>query len=204
MPDGDPSFRVAAIVLAAGRSTRMGRPKALLPYRGRTFLGWIATAILEAPVDALVLVRSARGPELAGEVPPDSRIRWAINPNPDAQQIDSLAVGLASLGDEFDAAFACLVDHPAVSASTYVKLIESLRAGSRAIVVPTCGGRRGHPPLFRNSVFAELARSRDAGGARGVIRRDPSRVLEVETGDPGILADIDTPEDYDRLRGEWT
>ena len=92
-----------------------------------------------------------------------------------------------------------LVDHPLVEESTVALLVERFRQTRQPIVIPTFEGRRGHPVLFGRTVFAELFSAPLQEGARFVVRGRPELVDTVEVDDPGILADIDTPEQYENM-----
>ncbi len=191
----------AAVVLAAGRSSRMGRTKALLPFAGGTFLAAVVGSIRAAGIDRLWVVlgpdsSAARG-EVPVEVPPE---RILFNPEPDRGPIGSLRLALAALPADVPWLLMALVDHPAVRAETVRGLAERADSAPRdAIVVPMNRGRRGHPVVFGAGVFDELRSGPEAEGARGVVRRRPDRVIEWACDDVGILKDVDTPADLEGL-----
>lgn len=124
--------------------------------------------------------------------------RVEVNAQPAEGPITSLRVALGTLGDDVGACAFLPVDHPLVEAVTVARLIASLEASEAPIVVPSYGGERGHPVLFRRSVFSELFEDGLAEGARTVVHRHMPDLLEVEVSDVGVLADIDTPGDYRR------
>jgi molybdenum cofactor cytidylyltransferase len=97
----------------------------------------------------------------------------------------------------------CLVDHPAIASAVIRPLLERLQETSRPILIPTCQGRRGHPVLFHRSLFRELLEAPLEQGARAVVWRHAAEVEEVETGEKGILLDVDRPEDYQELLKSW-
>jgi len=191
---------ITAIVLAAGASERMGRPKALLPLGEGPFLAVILEKCRSAGLGEVVV---AVGPDL------DNRLsnidlgesRLVRNPRPETGPIGSIRLALADLNQTVEAVLVWHVDRPHVRADTVRLLLERFREGSQPIVVPGYGGRRGHPVVFGRAVFAELERVPDHEGARGVVRADPSRVALVDVDDPAVVEDIDTPEDYERLVG---
>ena len=192
-------LEIGAVVLAAGRSTRMGSPKALLPYRGRTFVAHIVEELRRAGVGPVAVVGPADLGLLAAAVPSAPRTRLVGNPDRDRGQIASLRHGIVALPEDCPGALSCLVDHPAVTSSTYRALIDAFREGGATILIPVRGGRRGHPPLFGRSVFQEILDCPDDGGARNGVGRDPTRVREVAVDDPGIHVDVDTPADFRAL-----
>jgi len=192
---------ISGILLAAGESRRMGSPKALLRYQGQTFIERICTAFLSAGVDELVVVLGAHAEILRPALPPHPALRTVVNPRYFQGQLSSLMVGIGALSPDSEAAVVNLVDHPLVSAETIKALIDSFRAAPLPILIASYQGRRGHPVLFSGQVYGEILAAPLDQGAKVVVRKDPARVREVQLDDPGILADIDTPEDYERYVG---
>ena len=189
---------ISGILLAAGESRRMGSPKALLRYQGQTFIERICTAFLTAGVDELIVVLGARAAQLRQALPTQANLRTVENPRYFQGQLSSLMTGIGALSPESEAAVVNLVDHPLVTAETITALIASFRAAPLPILIAAYQGRRGHPVLFSSQVYGEILAAPLDQGAKVVVRKDPSRVREVPLDDPGILADIDTPEDYTR------
>jgi molybdenum cofactor cytidylyltransferase len=113
--------------------------------------------------------------------------------------ITSFQAGIRALGPGLTAAFLFLVDHPLVEPSTIEAL--AAQAAPDRIVLPTFEGRRGHPVLFGSDVLAEILALPPSQGANVVVRRDTRRIVEVPVADAGVLVDIDTPEDFEKLRG---
>lgn len=192
---------ISGILLAAGASRRMGTPKALLLYQGQTFLERGCAAFLAAGVDELVVVLGAQAEAVRGAVPVHPGIRTVVNTRAFQGQLSSLMVGIGALSPASEAAIVNLVDHPLVTAETIKALIAAFREVPAPILVASYRGRRGHPVLFSRQVYGELLAAPLDQGAKAVVRRDPTRVREVPLDDPGILADIDTPEDYARYIG---
>jgi molybdenum cofactor cytidylyltransferase len=190
---------IAAIVLAAGKSERMGRPKALLPLRGRTFLGHILDTISQSSIARTVVVVGHHRAEIEGHVSPGTAVVY--NPNYEKGMITSLQAGVRALPSEVTGAFLFLVDHPLAQCDTIEALIKNLSPGR--IVLPTFQGRRGHPVLFASDIFQEILGLTESQGANIVVRKDPSRVVEVSVESPGILVDVDTPEDFRKLQNEY-
>jgi molybdenum cofactor cytidylyltransferase len=190
--------RVAAVILAAGASGRMGSPKALLRTEGHSFVRTIIDRFREAGIDGTFVVVGAHAKEIRTEIE-GMDVGLIDNPSWPEGQLSSIQRGIGCVErDGFDAAMIAPVDHPAVLSSTIAALLSGYRTHPHAIVLPVCGSRRGHPALFDRSVFRELLQASPAVGAREVIRRDPSRILEVHTNDEGVITDIDTPEEFAR------
>lgn len=195
--------RVAGVVLAGGASRRMGRPKAGLLLEGRTFLAHAIATQRAAGIATIVVVAGADRGAVEAAMPASASAVLLDNPAPERGQLSSLKVALAHLlGDPaVTAALVALIDHPGVTAATLGRILAAARSAHHAaIVLPTHAGRRGHPVLFARAVWRELLATPDELGARAVVRSDPRRVLEVAVDDPGVLLDVDTPSDLQRLR----
>ncbi|HEY5724749.1 MAG TPA: nucleotidyltransferase family protein [Methylomirabilota bacterium] len=190
---------IAGVVLAAGLSRRMGRRKLLLDLGGQPVIRLAVEGVAAAGVDDLVVVMPPDHSELAAALT-GIRHRVAVNPAPETGQAGSVVAGIAALGPAVRAALIALGDQPAVPRAVPVGLLTAYRATARAIVAPRYREGRGNPVLFDVSVFPELLRLTGDAGARGVIDTDPARVALV-TFDLPMPPDIDTPEDYETLRG---
>ena len=199
---------VPGVVLAGGRSSRMGRPKALLPVgQSDTFLSRIALTLRQGGVDDVVVVTSTH--TLAGSfesalekcTPPP---RIVINDQSTLGQLSSLLAGLRVIDHPgVDAMLVTLVDVPLVSNSTVRHLLRSYHQTRAPIVRPLHpdGGVHGHPVIFDRSVFGELRRTDLKMGAKSVIRMHQDEVLDVKVDDEGAFLDIDTPEEYQKILG---
>jgi molybdenum cofactor cytidylyltransferase len=195
-------MRVVGLVLAAGRSRRMGSPKALLRLGGASFLERVCAALREGGCDGVVVVAGPTGEAGADAVAAAAVAAGAEvlrNPEAGAEQIDSLRRALRALGDEPAAAVVSPVDVPAAGAAVVAALIDAWRRRDAPIVLPSHGGRDGHPALFARGVWPELLAGPLPEGARTVIHADASRVARVEVGVAAVLHDVDTPDDYRRL-----
>lgn len=189
-------LRVGALILAAGESRRMGRAKALLPLEGSTFLEVLVERFGLAGVAPMVAVLGSAAPEIRSAIKL-SAARVVVNPDPRRGQLSSIHCGLDALRpDEVDALFIAPVDVPRVGAGTLTRMVESL--GAHRLIVPTFRGRRGHPPLFSAALFPALRAAPMDRGARTVVHETSDR-LEMETDDPGVVEDFDTPEHLEAL-----
>jgi len=190
---------IAAIVLSAGKSERMGSPKALLEFRGQTFLATILAAIASARMASVVVVAGHHYDRIVHAFP---NARVVFNPNYEQGMSTSVQAGIRSLSDGpgIDGAAIFLVDHPIIDRQTIDALAARLSPGR--IVVPLCEGRRGHPVLFAADLFAEILELAPDQGLNTVVKRNRDRVVEVTVDNPGVLRDIDTPEQFARLLGE--
>jgi molybdenum cofactor cytidylyltransferase len=190
---------ICAIVLAAGKSERMGKPKALLPLRGKTFLENILAAISNSPVEETCVVVGHHRDEIEPHVKPPARL--VFNPDYEQGMITSLQAGIRSLPSHTSGALLFLVDHPLVESETIKSLVR--KVGPDRIVLPTFRGRRGHPVLFGSAILEEILGLSASQGANIVVHKDPDRIVEVSVKSPGILVDVDTPEDFLKLQSEY-
>jgi molybdenum cofactor cytidylyltransferase len=193
-PDADLATRIDGILLAAGESRRMGYPKALLQIDGQTYLARLAAGMLTA-VDRLLVVIGAHAARVRCAVPNDTRISIVENQNFARGQLSSLKAGIAALGPSSQAVVIHLVDHPMVQAATFRVIVGQAQNGRAPIVVARFNGRRGHPVLFDRGVFAELTNTPDDLGARAVVNADGARVSYCDVDDPGVVLDLDTPDE---------
>jgi molybdenum cofactor cytidylyltransferase len=196
-----PGPKIAVLLLAAGRSTRMGGPNKLLAeIDGRPMVARVAQRLLASRARPIVAVLGARADEVdaaLGQLPV-ARMR-----NPEFAQglSTSLKCGLAALPDDLDGALVCLGDMPLVAGRHIDRLIAAFNPlEGRAIVVPTRRGKRGNPVLWASRFFPEMAQVSGDVGARHLIGEHAELVAEVEMDDDAILVDIDTPEALEALR----
>lgn len=193
---------IAGIVLAAGRSRRMGSPKAFLRLGDETFLERAVTALHEGGCGTVTVVTGPADDELAREIADAARrlgARVAVNPDPGSEQVDSLRAGLLAVGEDGDATAAMVtpVDVPGVSADVVRAVADAFRASAAPIVQPYDGARHGHPVLFARAVWPELLAGDLPDGARTVIHAHAAERAEVRVA--RLAVDVDTPDDYRRL-----
>lgn len=194
--------RLAALVLAAGRSTRFGTANKLLaPVAGRPMIEHVLASISDAGI-APVLIVTGHEAEAVRAVVAGGDSRVVHNPAYATGLSTSLATGIAALPDEVGATVILLGDMPRVSAETLRRLAAASEANPAAqAFVPTFGGRWGNPVLVRRALFPSLARLHGDQGARKLIEASREIVEEVAVDDPGILADFDTVDDLAGLKG---
>lgn len=193
-----PQGRPAGIVLAAGKSSRMGAPKALLDADGATFVARLVDTLRRGGCVEIVVVVAAGSGAVASEVL-RTGARPVVNPGGRGGQIGSLRAALGFLAELDDPPAAIVytpVDNPAVTADTVERLIEGWRGSRSLIVMPRHGEERGHPVLADMTIADEFLAPGLVEGARTVVRRDPGRVLEVPVADAATVDDIDTPRRY--------
>lgn len=190
--------RVSGIILAAGRSQRMGHPKALLPIFGTTFLEHIVHQVRASRLVDYKIVLGHR-PEAILDRLPDLKPATVINSRYREGQLSSLQTGIRALDPEScDGLMMFLVDHPLVEPALIDRLIECFRQGDHPIVIPSYRMRRGHPVLFARELFPELLAANPDEGAVAVVRQHRQRIYHLEWKSDEILIDVDTPEAYQR------
>lgn len=194
---------LGAIVPAAGTSSRMGFPKALLHYRGETFLSGILRALDAAGIERRVVVLAPGDDRTPTEVDL-SAVQVAVTVDLAAGPIGSIRAGIEALANHpVDGALIWPVDRPHVRVATIQVLLSRFLGRAGDIVVPEYEGRRGHPVVFGKATFRELLEAPDEEGARHVVRRDESRITRVPVDDPAVLEDVNTPGEYrDLVRRE--
>jgi len=193
--------RVAALVLAGGRSRRMrGANKLLSKFDRRPIITRVVEAALAARCAPVLVVTGHQRARVEGALA-GYPVSWVHNPCFAAGLGASLAAGARALPEDVDALLVCLADMPLIRAAHIEGLIDAFDpAAERAICVPVHGGRRGHPVLFSRRFLAELGALDGDRGARSLLTRHAHLVREVEADDDGVLIDIDSPEALDRLR----
>jgi CTP:molybdopterin cytidylyltransferase MocA len=191
---------IPAVVLAAGRSSRMGRAKALLPIGDDTFLTRIVKTFLDAGVDDVVIVVGHDAEPIVRHVAESGLpARFAINQHYDRGQLSSLLAGLALVDRPgVVGALVTLVDVPLVSSATVRAVIDRYRQTHAVVVRPTSGTRHGHPLLLDRSIFDELRAADPEAGATPIVRAHASVDGDIPIADEGAFTDIDTTEDYTR------
>lgn len=205
---------IAGIILAAGASSRMGTPKALLDYRGETFLDRLIR-VLGAVTDPAIVVLGYHVAQIRAGVrsAAHSSARFVINPEPERGQLSSLQTGLAALPPEAEGVAFIPMDCPAVREETVARLADAFLARDPAtlLVIPRYrdlhgqhsgvqpGVQRGHPVFAARAIAAELLALPSGAQARDVIHGHIPRTQYVDVDDPGILTDVDDPAAYRHL-----
>jgi molybdenum cofactor cytidylyltransferase len=192
---------ICAIVLAAGRSQRMGTQKLLLPFAGSTVLARVADAFLGAPVDRVFVVVRPPAQELRGAL--GSRpVFFVENPAPAGDMLSSVRCGLLALPAAAKTVLVSPADQPSLTSGLVRQMLEAYQASGRSLLVPVRHGRRGHPLLFAARFCDELLTSYDGIGLRGLLQAHAAELAEWPSQDPAVLEDLDTPADYQAATAE--
>lgn len=191
---------IAATILSAGTSSRMGCPKALLEYQGRTFLQSILDATEAAGIQRRIVVL---GPD-ADKILETHDLRDVIvvyTKQFEAGPIGSMRAAIHEvLPHPVEGLLVWPVDMPRVTIATVETLVGGFTRSAAPIAVPVFQGKGGHPVIFGREVFDELLEVSDSDGARVVVRADRGRVVRIPVSDPAVLEDLNTPSEYQRLK----
>ena len=193
---------IIAVILSAGESSRMGRPKALLPIDGVRFIEKIVTALKSTRVNEIIAVLGHNAEEMRQKVS-DLPVKIVLNPDYKQGQLSSLIAAIRNIESgenhhRVDAILVHLVDHPYINADLVNVMIDRFYETKKLIVVPRHQGRRGHPVIFSRALFNELLAAPLDQGAKTVVRAHRDQTLEIDTDDAGVIVDIDTPEEYQK------
>jgi molybdenum cofactor cytidylyltransferase len=187
---------IYAIILAAGESSRMGSPKALLQIQGKTFLEHLVATLRNAGLHEIRVVLGHDSDKIITQLP-DLNVSFIINENYQKGQLSSIQAAIRSVPKDCDAIMICPIDRPLISPELIKTLIEAYSKSKPPIVIPIFDAKRGHPIIFSSSLFPEVLRAPYDIGARAVVWAHHNEVIEVQTDEEGILLNIDTPELYE-------
>lgn len=189
--------KIAAVVLAAGASQRFGQCKQLIRLNGKPLLQHALDPVLKAGIDEVILVLGTEAEAILKEIDV-GRARAVRNDRPEEGMSRSLKIALAALSPATEGALIILADQPFVSPETMAALIDIFRKTHPAAVIPTYNGFRGNPVLLSRSLFDEMQQIEGNIGCRALFGNHPGRIVKVAVDDPGVIIDIDTPEDFER------
>ncbi len=191
---------LAAVILSGGSSSRMGSPKALLPYQGRPFLEHLLEVTVHPQIGERRVVLGAHAESIAKSIDL-SADEIVINDEWERGQLSSIHAAIRSLPAGTDGLLICLIDHPLISVDLVNELIEQFYVTHANIVLPVYEGRRGHPVIFPASLYDELLQAPMEKGARAVVWAHAEEVLEVPTNEEGCVLNLNDPETLQRATG---
>jgi molybdenum cofactor cytidylyltransferase len=187
---------IAAIVLAAGLSKRMGRPKLSLPWRNTTVIGQVVSVFSAAGIDEILVVTGGARQEIEAALS-DTSARLVFNRRFEASEmIDSLQVGLAHLSPTVEATLVALGDQPQIHLPVVQAVMQSYTERSSALIVPSYQMKRGHPWLVARALWNELFQIRPPETLRDFLGRHAADIRYLPVSTDTILRDLDTPDDY--------
>ena len=186
---------VSAILLAAGESKRMGRPKLLLPFGKGTVLGQTIDNLLSSKVDEVIVVLGYRAQEMIKAIA-NRPVKVVVNPIYHQGMSTSIITGLNLVDDKAQRLMIALADQPLINNKTFNRLIEESLGADKCIIIPIYGGKRGNPIIFSAKYKEELLSLKGDVGGRQIIRQHPDDILEVAADSESINIDIDTMGNY--------
>lgn len=188
---------IVAVVLSAGESSRMGRPKALLPIDGQMFIERIVSALKQGGIERILVVLGFNAEEMRRQIA-HLPVEIIVNGNYQLGQLSSLQAAVGHLEADKNCAgmMVHLVDHPYIDPQLVKLMLQRCDDVKYSIVVPRHQGKRGHPVIFSRRLFGELLSAPLDQGAKAVVNAHRADTLEIDVEDVGITLDIDTPELY--------
>ena len=186
---------ISAIVLAAGRSSRMGLQKLLLPFAGKTVITHIVDQLLASVIDKVYVV-VGHEPERMAEQLSDRPVSIVTNPNYDSGMLSSIRCGFKALPPDCDAALIALGDQPGITSKLVDNMVRSFNKTDKGILVPLHDGTRGHPIIVAKHYQTEILTRYDDIGLRGLLHAHPDDIFELSVSTSSVLFDMDYPEDY--------
>jgi molybdenum cofactor cytidylyltransferase len=192
---------LAAAILSGGESRRMGSPKGLLPYRGKTFIEHLVDVTRHPRVGVTRIVLGAGAEGIRRQLGQNAADA-VENPNWREGQLSSIQAAVRSLPGGTEGLILCPVDHPLVSATLVAELIEKFDSSGKAIVLPAYNSRRGHPLIFRATLYEELLAASAEIGARQVVWAHQDDLLEVPTGEEGVVLNLNDPDTLRQALGQ--
>jgi CTP:molybdopterin cytidylyltransferase MocA len=189
---------VAAIVLAAGRSRRMGEFKPLLPFGDRTVIEACVTNFLKAGIEQVVVITGHRGADVRAQLD-GYPVRFVTNPDPDSEMSNSIALGVKQVDTAARAVLISPADFPAVPAGIIEMLVAEWRRTGHRLIQPEHEQRGGHPVLVDLAYRSELTKLDPASGLRSFFDQHRGECLRIPVSSPFVARDMDTWEDYSEL-----
>jgi len=188
---------ICAIVLAAGRSQRMGSQKLLLPFAGKTVISYIVDQLAESSVDEVYVVVGSHRKQVSRELS-GRPVSIVYNPNYKSDMLSSVRCGLRAISRQCKAVLVALGDQPSVTAKLVDRMLQNFTSTQKQILVPLYNGKRGHPVIFSSIFRDEILTNYDDIGLRGLLHAHSQDIFELSVETSGVLSDMDFPEDYRR------
>ena len=187
------------IILAAGESRRMGRPKLLLPFGERTMIETVVNNAVQSKADEVLVILGSNAEKIAERIE-DYSVKTSVNPDFRQGMLSSIQWGFESLPEDTRAVLVMLGDQPMIPSSVINRVIDAYEQTEKSIVLPVYNKRSGHPILVDMKYREEVKQLSPDIGLRALVHNHTDDILEVEVDAPGILKDIDTAEDYEQMK----
>jgi molybdenum cofactor cytidylyltransferase len=187
---------IAAIVLAAGLSRRMGVPKMVLPWKNTTVIGQVVDVLAQAGINEMVVVTGGAHEQVEAALE-GLPVKLVFNPRyPEDEMAYSLQAGLLALSEEVEATLVALGDQPQIECTVVQAIMAAYQQSKAALIVPSYKMRRGHPWLMVRSLWPEVQILPSGRTLRDVLNAQAEQINYLQVDTPSILQDLDTPEDY--------
>ncbi len=193
--------KIAGVILAAGSASRMGQTKQLLPFKNNTLLGQVVQNARESSLHEIIVVLGHSADEIEKAIDL-SGTKVVRNTAYSKGQSTSLIKGLEKVSSVCDAAIFLLGDQPLVTAAIINRLINEFKISTAPIVIPYCNGKRGNPVIIARSLFHRLKSLSGDTGPRVLFDEFKKSILKVSIPDKAILIDVDTKDDYKKLKSK--
>lgn len=190
---------ICAVVLAAGRSERMGAQKLLLPLGGKSVIVRVLDELLGSPVEHVLVVIGRDGDQIRAALG-DRPVQFVTNPDPASDMLGSVRCGLRARPPGCRGLLVAVGDQPGIARDVVGEMIRCFRSDESKIIVPVSAGCRGHPVLFGTRYCVEVLSHYDGEGLRGLLAAHPENISELVVGPASALEDMDTPADYQRQK----
>ncbi len=191
---------ISAILLAAGQSKRMGQPKMLLPWGKSTVIEQVMTTFLKAGVEDLIVVTGGARAQVESVISAYPVRKVYNNDHASGEMLSSIQCALRVMPDDSQATLIGLGDQPQIQEGSVRLICEAYRDNRSPLIVPSFQMRRGHPWLVARPLWNEILALRPPESTRDFLNRHTDEIRYVSVNTPSILADLDTPEDYQRSR----
>jgi molybdenum cofactor cytidylyltransferase len=191
--------KVAAIILAAGQSRRMGQPKMLLPWGGTTVLGKVIETLKAAGMDDLVVVTGGARDQVEAIIGKSARVVFNAEYS-SSEMLSSVQCGLGAIKPEARAALICLGDQPQVQMGSVQVILHEYESTGASLIVPSYQMKRGHPWLVARELWEEILEMKSPESPREFLNHHAKEIRYINMDTPSILADLDTPDDYLKSR----
>jgi molybdenum cofactor cytidylyltransferase len=188
-------LQVSAILLAAGSSRRMGQLKQLLPLGDKPIIRHCLDYLIAAGIKNIVAVLGYHGEEVLAAIQ-EMPVQIVLNKNQESDMAESVRIGLSAVTEYSAGVMVCLSDHPLILVETLKSLMQYFLETPDKIIIPLYKEKRGHPTLFPRHIIEEIC---EGGTLRDIVNRDSNRIRLLDVQDEGVILDIDTKEDYEKI-----
>ena len=193
---------ISCIFLSAGLSSRFGSPKALAPFQQETVIEYLMGLLLKTNLDEIIVVLGSHAEEIKPFILKHNNVKVVYNKDYNFGQTSSFKVGLKNISSDASGLLLLPIDYPFVRMETINYLIEQFYKKSAPILIPTYGGRRGHPPLFEAELKNEFLALDHSFGVNSIIHQHEKDVALVEVDDPGVIKSFNTKDEFERIKRE--